>query len=241
MSRPPAKPPQTRTAWRPPGRWAAFLHNLFSGRCRLCQARSLACPLCPGCREDLPWISAACERCGLPLASGEPLCAGCRTAPPPLDRTRVIWTYSDGVDDLIRAFKLHEDLAAGRLLTELAAAALHQRRTPCQGPLVPMPLHPTRYRRRGFNQSALIAGWLGPPVASSLIRRHRYTAPQRGQTAADRRTNLHGAFRLQRPPPPAVTLVDDVVTTGASLAAVADCLRQGGVERIEVIALARAI
>ena len=237
----PVPPPQARTPWRPPGRGAAFLHNLLSGRCRFCQARSLECPLCPGCREDLPWISAACERCGLPLASGEPLCAGCRTAPPPFDRTRAIWTYGEGVDDLIRAFKLHEDLAAGRLLAELAATALHQRGTPCHGPLVPMPLHAARYRRRGFNQSALLARWLGPPVAPSLIQRHRHTAPQRGQTAADRRANLHGAFRLQRPPPAAVTLVDDVVTTGASLAAVADCLRRGGVRRIEVIALARAI
>ena len=227
--------------WRPPGRGSARLHNLFSGRCRFCRARSHGGELCPGCREDLPWISAACRRCGLPLASGARECAGCLAAPPPFDRARVLWTYTDGVDELIRGFKLHEDLAAGRLLAGLAAEALHERRVPCHGPLVPVPLHRARYRWRGFNQSALIARWLGAPTMESLICRRRDTPPQRGRSAVERRAALHGAFHLQRPPPRTVTLVDDVVTTGASLAAVADCLRRGGVERIEVIALARAI
>ncbi|RZU99247.1 ComF family protein [Spiribacter vilamensis] len=227
--------------WRLPGRGSAYLHNLFSGRCRFCHARSLSRGLCPGCCEDLPWISAACRRCGLPLASGAAECAGCLADPPPFDRARVLWTYGDGVDELIRAFKLREDLAAGRLLTELAAEALCERGVACHGPLVPIPLHTARYRQRGFNQSALIARWLGAAVMESLVFRHRHTPPQRGRSAADRRAALHGAFRLQRPPPRSVTLVDDVVTTGASLAAVAECLREGGVERVEVIALARAI
>jgi len=236
-----SRPPQAATDWRPPGAGAAFLHNLFSGRCRLCQARSLHQALCAGCREDLPWISAACRRCGLPLASGEPLCAGCRAAPPPFQRTHALWTYGDGVDALIRSFKLHEDLAAGRLLAGLAAEALQQRRIRCRGPLVPMPLHARRYRHRGFNQSALIARWLGPPVAASLVERHRATPPQRGQTAADRHANLHDAFRVRGRPPSALTLMDDVLTTGASLSAVAGCLRRSGVRHIEVITLARAI
>lgn len=227
--------------WRQLSRQSAYLHNLFSGRCWFCHARSLCCGLCPGCREDLPWISAACRRCGLPLASGASECAGCLANPPPFHRARVLWTYGEGVDELIRRFKLHENLAAGRLLTELAAESLRERHVPCHGPLVPMPLHPARYRERGFNQSALIARWLGGPMKASLIRRHRNTPPQRGRSAADRRVALHNAFRLQQPPPRIVTLVDDVITTGASLAAVADCLRQGGVERIEVIALARAV
>lgn len=227
--------------WRIQPLRSALLHNLFSGRCRICHARSLTGELCPGCHEDLPWITAACERCGLPLASGAAHCAACISRPPLFDRAHVLWTYTDGVDALIRRFKFEEDLAAGRLLTELAAGTLARRRIQCAGPLVPMPLHPLRYRQRGFNPAALIAGWLGATVMQSLVCRDRHTPAQRGQSARQRATNLRAAFRLERPPPRVVTLVDDVITTGASLGALAECLRRGGAERIEVIALARTI
>ena len=234
--------PITRsTTWRSPTRLEHWLHHLLDGRCRFCAARSPWDPLCAGCREDLPWITAACRRCGLPLASGANECAGCLSHPPPFDRTRALWTYTDGVDRLIRAFKLREDFSAGRLLTSLAASAMRQRNTPCYAPLLPMPLHPARYRQRGFNQSALIASWLGPPVVKRLVQRQRNTPPQRGLDADARRRNLAGAFRLRCPPPRSVVLVDDVLTTGASLAELANCLRAAGTERIEVIVLARAI
>ncbi|MEX0448903.1 ComF family protein [Spiribacter sp. 221] len=240
MNRAPS--PITRSpTWRSPGRLEHWLHNLLDGRCRFCAARSPRHPLCAGCREDLPWITAACRRCGLPLASGASECAGCLSKPPPFDRTRALWTYTDGVDRLIRAFKLRGDFSAGRLLTSIAAGAMRERTTPCHAPLLPMPLHPVRYRQRGFNQSALIAGWLGPPVIGRLVQRRRNTPPQRGLDAATRQRNLSGAFRLQCPPPRSVVLVDDVLTTGASLRELANCLRSGGTERIEVIVLARAI
>lgn len=240
MNRAPS--PITRCpTWRSPGRLEHWLHNLLDGRCRFCAARSPRHPLCAGCREDLPWITAACRRCGLPLASGASECAGCLSKPPPFDRTLALWTYTDGVDRLIRAFKLRGDFSAGRLLTSLAAGAMRERNTPCHAPLLPMPLHPVRYRQRGFNQSALIAGWLGPPVIGRLVQRRRNTPPQRGLDAATRQRNLSGAFRLQCPPPRSVVLVDDVLTTGASLRELANCLRSGGTERIEVIVLARAI
>ncbi|MEX0431162.1 ComF family protein [Spiribacter insolitus] len=229
------------STWRSTTPLEHWLHNLLDGRCRFCAARSLQHPLCAGCREDLPWITAACRRCALPLASGASQCAGCLSNPPPFDRTHALWTYTHGVDRLIRAFKLREDFSAGRLLTSLAANAMRERKKPCHGPLLPMPLHPKRYRQRGFNQSALIAGWLGPPVIMRLVHRRRHTPPQRGLDAAARQRNLEGAFRLQCPPPRSVVLVDDVLTTGASLAELANCLRAGGTERIEVIVLARAI
>ena len=240
----PVEPGQSRyrvSPWRRPASIEHWLHNLLDGRCRACSARSPAHPLCPGCREDLPWITAACRRCGLPLANRAGECAGCLREPPPFERTRALWTYSDGIDTLIRAFKLAEDFSAGRLLTGLAADALSRANVPCAGPLLPMPLHRARYRQRGFNQSRLIADWLGPPVRADLIERRRHTPAQRGLDAAARRRNLQHAFARRKPPPRAVTLVDDVLTTGASLAALAHCLRAGGTERIEVLVLARAI
>lgn len=177
----------------------------------------------------------------MPLASGADCCAQCLSQPLAIDRTYALWAYHEGIDDLIRAFKLHADLAAGRLLAELAREALARRDIRCIGPLVPMPLHEKRFRERGFNQSAMIARWLGPSVMDSVVCRAIHTPSQRGLNAKARQKNLNQAFQLEHPPPKALTLIDDVLTTGATLDALAKTLREGGAEHIEAIVLARAI
>ncbi|TQE99032.1 MAG: ComF family protein [Spiribacter salinus] len=227
--------------WKATPRWATWLDQLYSGRCRFCSAPAANPDLCPGCREDLPWITAACETCAMPLASGAPRCAGCLTQPPPFDRALALWRYNQGIDTLIRQFKLNGDLSAGRMLTGLAAMSLARRNVRCAEPLVPMPLHPKRRRTRGFNQSAFIANRLGPTVADTLARRQRNSPPQRGLTAAARQRNLRDAFAVQGEPPTCVTIIDDVLTTGASAGALARCLKDAGVSRVEVLVLARAI
>lgn len=229
------------TQWRQTTRIQHWLHQIFSGRCRFCAARCQHREICPGCLEDLPWITAACRHCGMPLASGADCCARCLSQPPAIDRTVALWAYCDGIDALIRAFKLNADLAAGRLLAELAREALARRGIRCIGPLLPMPLHPKRYRERGFNQSAMIAHWLGPTVMTGQVQRIVNTPSQRGLDAAARQTNLQSAFVLNQPPPRAITLIDDVLTTGASLHALAQTLRRGGTQWVEAIVLARAI
>jgi ComF family protein len=123
----------------------------------------------------------------------------------------------------------------------MAAAQLRARRWSCPAPLVAMPLHAQRLRQRGFNQAELIARWLGGPLIKRLVKRTHHTPSQRQLNAATREGNLRGAFALQASPPRALTLVDDVMTTGASLNALAQCLREGGTQHIEVIVLARAI
>jgi len=227
--------------WRQPPYWRLRLDRLLHGRCQFCNGPVADSGLCPGCREDLPWITAGCRSCGAPLSSGARACAGCIGDPPPFQRTHALWQYQDGIDDCLRAFKDRGDIAMGRLLTDLAVAALTRRGLSLPGPLVPMPLHRDRYRQRGFNQSVLIGRWLGGPCLEDLVERSRNTADQRGLDARQRRANLDRAFRLRRPPPRAVTLVDDVMTTGASLRALAQCLREGGAEHIRVLVLARAV
>ncbi len=236
-----APAPPGHGPWHRQGRLDAILTHLLAGHCHFCGVATGAADLCPGCAEDLPWISAACQHCGLPLASGASHCASCLSAPPPFDRVVALWRYSDSVEPLIRRFKLTGDLPAGRLLARLAAATLAARRYPCAGPLVPMPMHWRRLRSRGFNQSTLIARWLGPPLARRLVMRQRHTPPQRELDAEARRHNPTGAFCLLRRPPAAVTLVDDVLTTGASVGELARCLRAGGTQRVDVVVLARAI
>lgn len=230
-----------KTGWRNIQPHHHWLHHLFHGRCRFCTARCDRWEICPGCLEDLPWITAGCQHCGMPLASGARICGQCLSAPLAIQRTQALWTYSDDIDTLIQAFKFNGDLAAGRLLAEMTAETLHRRGRACRGPIIPMPLHPQRYRARGFNQSALIAHWLGPSVMETVVTRSMHTPSQRGLTAKARQQNLEQAFVLRQPPPRVVTLLDDVLTTGASLNALAKTLRAGGAEHIEAIVLARAI
>ena len=111
--------------------------------------------------------------------------------------------------------------------------------------IVPVPLAPRRERRRGFNQAReiarVVAAALGVPVADGLVRRTRETSPQASLSAAARLVNLRDAFRVREGEavPAHVLVVDDVTTTGATLAAVASALRAGGAERVFALAIAR--
>lgn len=145
----------------------------------------------------------------------------------------------------MQRFKFGADLAAGRLLGELWCAALGERPPPAADCLVPVPLAPGRLRERGYNQALELARPLAKqlqlPLRWQSLRRIRATAPQSGLDRKARARNLRGAFaadpalRGQR-----VLLIDDVMTTGATLAACARSLRRVGVVTVEVWALARA-
>ncbi|PWG61998.1 amidophosphoribosyltransferase [Spiribacter halobius] len=213
---------------------------LLAGHCRLCAGPAPGPEICAGCRAELPWLGPACRTCALPLVAESLQCGRCQRRPPPITRSHALWHYAGQVATLIRAFKFHGDLAAGRLLADLAAQTLAER-VPPPAVLVPMPLHPARRRERGFDQALELARRLGPPVAADLVRRTRNTAAQSGLDAGARRRNVRGAFAVtDRPLPPAITLVDDVLTTGASARELARALLAKGVERVDLMVLARA-
>jgi ComF family protein len=202
--------------------------------------------LCTPCRAALPWTAPACRRCGLPLAgTGEqPVCGLCQLVPPPLARVQCPLHYAFPVDRLLPRLKFHGDLAAGELLVALAAWALDPDERPAA--LVPVPLHPSRLRQRGYDQALEIARAFarhgGPPVRADALRRVRATPAQTTLDAAARRANLGGAFALRRGAalPTHVALVDDVMTTGATLHECARVLQAGGVARVDAWCLARA-
>ncbi|HUP20719.1 MAG TPA: ComF family protein [Gemmatimonadota bacterium] len=133
------------------------------------------------------------------------------------------------------------DLCAEPMAGVLAAAAA---RGAAPAALVPVPLHPARRRARGFNQALLLAEALGHrtalPVADVLVR-VRPTAPQPGLGRAARAANLAGAFRAQGAVPPRVALVDDVATSGATLAAAAAVLLAAGAETVTGVSFALAL
>ncbi len=217
---------------------------LWPPRCLLCgepgrQGRDL----CRPCGDALPWNRRACLRCALPLTASESACGHCLRHPPLVDETHAALVYAFPVDRLLPRLKFHADLACGRLLSQLmieAFAAL-----PRPDALIPLPLHRHRLRARGYDQALELARPLArafalPLLDDALIRR-RGTPPQSRLDAAARRRNLRGAFAVAStaPLPAHVAVIDDVVTTGATLHAAAHALRRAGAQRVDAWVCAR--
>ncbi|MEN1928735.1 ComF family protein [Luteimonas sp. MJ250] len=240
---------------------------LWAPRCLVCgePARSRL-DLCPACEAGLPWMPPACLSCAMPLpqpapganaaAAGAPgpprpsrvhqprLCSACQHGPPPLSEVHAAFLYGFPLDRLLPRLKFHRDLAAGRLLAHAMAACFAGLARP--DVLVPVPLHRARMRQRGYNQALELAHPLGRtlelPVHAGLLLRIRNTSAQSRLDADARVGNLRDAFVVagRGAPPPHVVLVDDVMTTGATLHAAADALFDAGVDRVDAWICARA-
>jgi len=205
--------------------------------------------LCEGCETELPWLGAHCRRCALPLPVDGLICGGCLAQPPAFDQVLAPWRYAFPVDSLINGFKHRDRGSQGRLVGALLARHLQHlfdEGQPRPELLLPVPLSPQRLRQRGFNQAALLAGWLGKPlqlpVNTQLLQRVQEQHSQQGLTASERRRNLKQAFA---PLGEAVlagwhlALVDDVLTTGATADSLARLLKRAGARLVDVYCLAR--
>lgn len=219
--------------------------------CVLCRQPSPG-NLCDGCNADLPRLSRACHRCGIslpglaePLVS-EPLCGLCIRRPPVFDRTVAALEYEFPAPVLVQGFKYRRNMAFGAVLSQLMIEALEREYggKPPLDALVPVPLHPMRQFRRVFNQADVLARDLGRtldiPVIANTLWRTRRTPPQSGLSALNRRKNLRGAFACRRQPPGKVALVDDVLTTGATVSECARVLKRAGTKWVAVWVAARA-
>ncbi|WP_193725833.1 ComF family protein [Xanthomonas arboricola] len=229
-----------RSVYRWPRR---VVRLLLPSLCLVCaEAGTADGDLCPPCRAALPEHGHACRCCAMPLSAsdGARLCGQCLQQRPPLQHVHACFSYRWPVDGLLRRFKFHQDLAAGRLLSALMA---HR----CAGlprpqALVPVSLHRQRLRQRGYDQALELARPLGRALrlpCLPLLRRVRATAPQSELDAAERQHNLRGAFVAGGTLPAHVALVDDVMTTGATLHAAAQALRRAGVQRVDAWVCAR--
>jgi ComF family protein len=204
--------------------------------------------LCPGCERTLPVLLHACPRCAIPYEHpdmhGE--CGACQKQPPAFAHTVALYRYAPPVDHFIRELKFHQRLGLARLLGERLTQRL-VRETSRPDLIIPVPLHGARLRERGYNQALEIARpvahTLGLPLDFRSLVRVRATAPQTGMTVAARRKNLRGAFALRDDAAARnlrVALVDDVMTTGSTVQAAAQCLRAAGAREVEIWAIARA-
>jgi predicted amidophosphoribosyltransferase len=215
------------------------LDLLLPQRCLVC-ARP-GDQVCVGCTSNLPRIAAPmCERCGAPTAWPVRRCAECAGRRLAFERARAAVAYEDPVPLLVGAWKERGLRRLGGWAAELVAATLPR---PEGAFLVCVPGDPDRRLKRGHAAERLaveLAGRWAIPF-DPLLRRTRVSVRQRGLRQAERRRNVAGAFVAKAAVPPDLILVDDVYTTGATVAAAASALRKGGARRVEVVTFARTI
>lgn len=204
--------------------------------------------MCNACAADLPRIRQACPRCALPSPLAN-VCGRCLTHPPPFDAALAAFAYAFPVDRLLQRFKYAGVLS----LSEWAATAwveaftTARRRAPIELPdiIVPVPLTPARQRERGFNQAQEIARPIARRLGvatSSLLERVKDAPPQAALPWTGRAANVREAFRCRRGlEGRRVALVDDVMTTGATLGEAARTLLAGGAAGIVVWVIARTL
>lgn len=232
------------------GIWRRLSFLLLPGCCVQCGARGQrGVDLCAACRNDLPWNRVCCARCALPLATNEALCGRCQRSPPEFDQAHCVLRYDWPASALITAFKFSADLAAGRVLSGLLIdslqSCLQQQSLRRPDLLIPVPLHTDRLGARGFNQSLELSRPIAKALAIRLsvqgLQRVRSTAPQTGLTALRRRRNVRGAFSVNESVQGLhIALIDDVITTAATVRECARSLKRAGAASVQVWALARA-
>lgn len=212
--------------------------------CFLCGALSHNGLCCAACSADLVLLSAQhCPICALPTRDGE-ICGRCLSFPPRFEHTVAAFSYDFPVNELIRALKFRESL----ILVNFLSDALVRRIEIRPDAVVAMPLHTLRIRERGFNQSQLLAQRisrsLAIPLLTGLIQRVRNTPPQTSLPWKERDKNIRHAFAITNKTRIAgkhIAIVDDVMTTGASVDELAGELKLAGACKVSVWVVARTL
>ncbi len=230
---------------------AALMASVFPPTCVLCGAPGRttggAIDLCAGCAAELPENRECCAQCAVPFATTMPVgarCASCQGRPPPFDLSLSAFRYEGAVRSLIAGAKFRGRLNLTRLLGRCLADRIRELSVPRPQVLIPVPLHASRLRTRGYNQASEIARVVGRaldlPMESACCVRIQPTPPQAGLDEQARRRNIRGAFLVQDPLPwRHVAILDDVVTTGSTVAELSRLLRRAGASQIQVWAVAR--
>lgn len=231
--------------------WSAALNVVLPPLCLGCQARLVDHDaLCPDCWRRVDFIRPPlCDRLGLPMpydTGGVMISAAAAAHPPPFDRARAVARYDGLMRELIHNFKFRDTHDARRLFGRwlLQAGPELVARADC---IIPVPLAPMRLLSRRFNQAQILAAEVsrlsGKPLLPLALRRTRATAHQIGLTRRERERNVAGAFAVH---PNAiglvagksVLLIDDVMTTGATVSAATKALKKAAAARVDVLTLA---
>lgn len=213
------------------------------GPCFFCYAASTAY-ICDSCQQDL-FVTAhsRCPVCALP-SSTDRICGRCLLSPPAFDLTIVLTDYSYPFDRYLQAMKYRHRPELLQLPAFSLASTIRHETGELPDVLIPVPLHASRQRQRGYNQANLLSTQLGRQlgikVIDTAVVRCRATASQSGLSHVQRRKNMRNAF-IQRNPlaEKRVAICDDVITTGATVNELAQVLIANGCPEVQVWALAR--
>jgi ComF family protein len=232
--------------------FTALLDLLLPSFCLACEKPLGSAPellFCPDCLKRLTFIhSPLCPCCGrvyLVAAGGDHLCGACLAAPRHFTRARALFLYEEPLKEVIHRFKYQGKTAC--LPSFARFAKNHPLLADLEGVdrIVPVPLHPSRLRERGFNQALLLARALFPKdrrIVPDLLVRTRPTEPQTSFNGTARRANLKNAFGVVKPHRFAgknILLIDDVFTTGTTVSECARVLKKAGAAEVMVLTLAR--
>jgi ComF family protein len=221
---------------------AQFVQFAMPQQCLLCAAPSAARAVCADCYAHLPWLTAnRCPQCARPLPAAR-TCGACLAHPPRYARVDAAFVYAWPLAQLIHHYKYAGNLALARLL----GSALAARTTLNADVIVPMPLAPARLRGRGFNQALEIARVVsrlsGTPLEPRACRRVADGVAQAALPWKERARNIRGAFVCDADMRGArVAVIDDVMTTGATLNELARNLRAAGAAEVQGWMVARTL
>lgn len=212
--------------------------------CLLCGQADTSANLCPACQQDLPALNGPhCPSCLEVTTHGE-RCGACLARPPHFDAVLALYAYAFPVDQLIHALKYHARFALAQDWGHELAMKLKQGKHPAIDRILPLPLHPERLAERGYNQSQEIARHLaahaGLRLDSHSLEKIHATRSQAELRPKERRQNIHGAFACNTDlSGRTLLLVDDVLTTGATLDEAARTLKLHGALAVLVAVVAR--
>ncbi len=233
---------------------AAMLDILYPPRCHACGDTVRAgaeIMLCRSCLSELTFIkSPLCPRCGKELdrvGHEDHFCTACLKLPPPFARARSFVHFKPPARTLLHRLKFHGDTGAAATLVKLIARRGEIRAKQEYDLIVPVPLHPSRLRKRGLNQALVLARLLFPAerlkITPAALVRLKNTIAQTDLDGAARRKNLRGAFAADPSIPlrgRRIILVDDVYTTGTTVTECAQTLKKAGAELVDIVTVARA-
>ncbi len=220
--------------------WYAATRAVLAPECLLCSARAGESMLCEACATGLPQLPPSCPVCALPSPEAS-VCGGCLARPPPFDASLAVWPYAFPIDRLVQALKYQGNLPVARLFGAALALRVAERAVDV---VAPMPLARARLKARGFNQATEIArSTVGRSALAPFgIERTRDTASQADLPYSERARNVRGAFVCTGPlRGRRVAVIDDVMTTGATLAELAGTLKRAGAAWVENWVIARTL
>lgn len=228
----------------------SLIHILLPRACLVCRTTTrMRHHLCEACANELPILSHSCRKCAQFLRGSERhhlICGMCLANPPPYDKVYALFPYQPPVPRLVAGLKFEEQLSHAHFFSYQLVYKINHlwyRDHSLPSLIIPMPLHTTRLRERGFNQAVEIAHPIGKALKIPLdhaVSRQKATLPQTTLTAKRRKRNVSKAFAsTRRYDGLHVAIVDDVMTTGQTVTALARLIRRLGAKQVDVWCCAR--